>query len=454
MILTAKYVFPISQKPIEDAGVLIHGNKIAAVASAANLLRLHPDEEVKDFGQAAIMPGFINLHSRLERTLLRGTVADEPYASWLLKYVHLISKMSKQDKYDSACIGCLEAIRTGITTLADISFTDGSVRAINEFNMRGVVYHDICSPDKARVSDVMDKVERDLDAWEQIGDSERLSVGISPSPAFETHPLVFTESAKLSRKRDIALQLRLGGSVEELEFISRGTSMFKSPKKNYVELNYVQTPPWLPFGVRPCEFVKNWGAFEADNISVVHAIHVDDNDIRTLRDAKVGICSCPGSEAQLGMGVAPIYEFRQAGIPVGFGSDTPAASETHGMLPEMRFAMLLHRANNFKKFFKSSTVLRMGTLGAAQVLHMDDKIGTLEAGKYADIVAVDLSHSMQIIDINPVSAVINSCTAGDVVFTMVNGKVLYCDNEFTFDANVEGVFEKVKKTRDKLISEI
>ena len=338
--------------------------------------------------------------------------------------------------------------------MADISFTDGSVRAIDEYNMRGVVYHDVCSPDKRRVHDVMDKIDRDLDDWEQIGDSDRVNVGISPSPAFETHPLVYTEAAKLATKRDIALQLRMGGSVEELEFISRGTSMFKNPKRNYVELNYVETPPWLPFGVRPCEFIKNWGAFEADNISVVHAIHVDDADIRTLKESGAGICSCPGSEAQLGMGVAPIYEFRKAGIPVGFGSDTPAATESHGMLPEMRFAMLLHRANNFKKFFKSSTVLEMGTLGAAQVLHMEDKIGSLEAGKFADIVAVDLSHSLQIIDLNPVSAVINSCTAADVVFTMVNGKVLYCDNQFTFDADVPVMFDKVRHTRDKLISEV
>ena len=453
MILTAKYVFPISQKPIEDAGVLVRNGKIVEVDKSAKLLAHYPDEEVKDFGQAGIMPGFINLHTRLERTLMRGTVADEPYAQWLLKYDRLSTKMSKRDKYLAACIGCLEAIRTGVTTVADIAFTEGPVRAIDEYGLRGVIYRDACSPDKDRVPHVIKKVERDIEDWSEMGDSERLSVGLTPSAAFETHPLMFTEAAKLATKKNIPLQLRLGGSIEELEFISRGTSMFKSKNEDYVELNYVETPPWLPFGVRPCEFIKNWGGFEADNLSVVHAIHVDDNDIRTLREAHAGICSCPGSEAQLGMGVAPIHEFVQAGIPVGFGSDTPAATETHGMLPEIRFAMLLHRAMNFKRFFRSSTALRMGTLGAAQVLHKDDEIGALEAGKKADIIAIDMSHSLQIIELNPISAIVNSCTSSDIMFTMVGGNVLYEGGEFSFDVDIERLFYKLRETRDKIASE-
>ena len=248
MILTAKYVFPISSKPIEDAGVLVQGGKIVEVDNALKLVSHYPDEEVKDFGQAGIMPGFINLHTRLERTLMRGTVADEPYAQWLLKYVRLSSKMSKKDKYLAACIGCLEAIRTGVTTVADIAFTEGPVRAIDEYGLRGVVFRDACSPDKDRVAHVIKKVEHDIEDWSEMGDHERLAVGISPSAAFETHPLMFTEAAKLSDKKKIPLQLRLGGSIEELEFISRGTSMFKSPVENYVELNYVETPPWLPLG--------------------------------------------------------------------------------------------------------------------------------------------------------------------------------------------------------------
>ena len=450
MILTAKYVFPISQKPIEDAGVLVRGDKIVEVDYTTNLTKHYPNEEVKDLGQAAIMPGFVNLHTRLERTLLRGTVADEPYTSWLLKYMNYSSKMSKRDKYDSARIGCLEAIRSGTTTVADMASTDGTVNAVNDSGLRAVVYRDVCSPDKNRVDSVMEHVTRDIHAWQDKANSDLVQVGITPSTVFETHPLIYAKASELAAKENLPLQLRLGGSVEELEFVELGTSIFKSSEKHYVRLGYVETPPWLPFGVRPVEYVKNWGAFDADNVSVVHAIHVNDNDIRTLKSHGVGIASCPGSEAQLGMGYAPVSDFLQLGIPVGFGSDTPAASEASGMLREMRIALLLHRANDVHNFLRSSTVLRMGTLGGAKVLHMDDKIGTLEPGKLADITAVDLTKSLQIIELNPISAVINSCSTSDIMLTMVGGNILYENGEFTQDVDYDDLFDKVRSTRAKL----
>ena len=96
----------------------------------------------------------------------------------------------------------------------------------------------------------------------------------------------------------------------------------------------------------------------------------------------------------------------------------------------------------------------MGTKGAAQVLHMDDKIGTLEPGKEADIIAIDMSHSLQIIELNPVSAIVNSCTSSDVMFTMVGGNILYENNHFTFDVDVDKLFNKLRETRDKIAGEI
>lgn len=450
MILCAKYVFPVSEKPIENAGVLIHDDKIVEVGKTRELLSRYPNEDVKDLRMAAIMPGFVNLHTRLERTMLRGTVADEPYAKWLLKTYHLSSKMSNEEKYDAACVGCVEAIRTGVTTVADISFTDNPVRALSEYGLRGVVFRDTCNLEKTEVDKTVEEAKREIYEWQEKTCDDKVKIGVSPSAVFETHPLMFTQCAKLAREENLPLQVRVGGSVEELEFIMRGTSMFRKHASGYVELTHATVPPWLPFGVRPVELLKNWGAFEADQLSVVHAIHVNDADIATFRQFGAGICSCPASEAQLGMGIAPLSDFLKAGLNVGLGSDSPAASEAHGMLSEMRFGMLLHRASYVKRFFKSSQILKLCTLGGAKVLHMDDKIGTLEPGKLADIVAVDLSKSLQIVELNPISAVINSCTSSDVELTMVGGKILYEDGSFFFDQDPLEMLQKMKESRKKL----
>ncbi|MDO4842165.1 MAG: amidohydrolase family protein [Phoenicibacter congonensis] len=449
MILTAKYVFPISSEPLIDAGVLVRDGKIVDVDKTVNLKKHYPNEEFKDLGLAAIMPGFVNLHTRLDRTLLRGTVADEPYTSWLLKYVDFTSKMSKQDKYDSALIGCMEQIRSGITTVADLSGTDGPVKAVSEMGLRGIVYKDVCAPDKERVDDVMNRAVREMDAWGKIADGDRVRVGISPATTFETHPSLFTKVSEYARKNNTPVKLRLAGSREEYEFIRSGTSMFSPDEKGNRNLNYVEVPPWLPFGVSPTQYAKNWGAFDSDDVSVIHAIHVDDDDIRTLKQYGVGIASCPGSEAQLGMGLAKIHEFLQLGIPTGLGSDTPAASEANGMLREMRLTLLLHRATDARSFMKSSTALYLGTLGGAQVLHMDDKIGTLEPGKLADITAVDLRKSLQVLGLNPISAVVNSCSASDVILTMVEGNILYEDKKFTSGFKYSEVAERFSQVRMK-----
>lgn len=435
------------------AGVLVRGEKIVEVDSIDDLRRHYPDEEVIDLGKAAIMPGFVNLHTRTERTLLRGAIADEPYETWLLKTFELNSKLTKQEKADAARIGCLEAIRTGTTTLADIGSTESSLAAMSDYGLRGIVYRDCGGLDTERVEHAAKVAERDINDWSEKYASDLIQVGIVPHHTFETHPLMFRRASEIARKYNLPMQVHAGSSMEELDFIQRGSSMFSQHAVDDVESSYADIPPWMPFGVTPIEFVKNWGAFDTDNVTCVNPVQVSDSDVNVLRKYGVGVCVCPGTEAQLGMGAAPVAEFLENSINVGLGSDSPMASENQGMLHEMRFAMLISRCVNARRYLRSSHALELGTLGGAKVLHMEDKIGTLEEGKLADITAIDLSNSMQVIALNPISAVINSCGSGDVIFTMVNGKILYRDGEFTFDVNGKAILDRVHKARLKLIGE-
>ena len=194
----------------------------------------------------------------------------------------------------------------------------------------------------------------------------------------------------------------------------------------------------------------NWGAFESDNVMMVHGVYVDDHDVAKLKEYDVSVASCPRINAQLGMGVAPLAEFLNNGLRVGLGTDSPAATDSTDMISEMHIGMLIQRAVNPRSFMKSSTMLEMATIGGARALRMDDKVGSLEVGKLADVIAVDLSGSHQTPATDPVSAVVNACTGSDVLMTMVGGNVLYEKSSWHVGVEVARSIARVIEIRSKL----
>jgi len=243
--------------------------------------------------------------------------------------------------------------------------------------------------------------------------------------------------------------MRLAGSREEFNFVMYGSSPFAVHTMD-AKRGYVEIPPWLPTGVTPVRYALNWGAFDAPNVMVVHAVHVTDEDVKKLREHNVSVCVCPRANSQLGMGVAPLDEFLRAGLRVGLGTDSPAATDTTDMLTEMRLGMLLQRSVNTRRFLDTSTILELATIGGARALGLEDKIGSLEIGKRADIIAVDLSSSHQAPTGNPVSAVVNTTTAADVLLTMVDGRILYEKNKWHVDVEVAKNIARVIEIRSKL----
>ena len=150
------------------------------------------------------------------------------------------------------------------------------------------------------------------------------------------------------------------------------------------------------------------------------------------------------------MGVPPLADYLRAGMRVGLGTDSPAATDSTDLFIEMRTGMLLQRAVTRNMFLDSSTMLEMATMGGARALRMEDKIGSLEVGKLADIVAVDLSGSHQTPTTDPISAVVNTAASTDVVMTMVNGQVLYESDQWHVDVQVARNIASVIEIRGKL----
>lgn len=450
MLICAQYVFPVTSDPITNGAVLVRDGKIRDVGQADMLKLRYPDEETVDYGLAAVMPGLVDPHTRLEKTVLRGVAHDVPYATWILSILELGSRLEVSDWYDSAILGGLDALSSGITTVADITSTGAARTAAQKLGLRGVIYREVAAMDKSRVPYAIRSAENDILHWREEVDQDRITIGIAPGAVYAIHPSVFTQVSECARKMNLPVAMRLAGSREEYNFVKRGSSMFAVHTMDDSKRGYVEIPPWMPTGVTPVRYALNWGAFESSNVLVIHAVHVDDDDIKKLREYNVSICTCARSNAQLGMGIAPLGAFLRAGLNVGFGTDSPAATESIDMISEMRMSMLIQRAFDTRRFLDSSTVLELATIGGARALGIDDKVGSLEIGKCADLIAVDLSSSYQTPDADPVSAVVNTCSSSDVLMTMVDGKTLYEKNQWHVDVDVAKNIARVIEIRAKL----
>ncbi len=425
MLLCAQYILPVTQPPIEGGAILVRDNRIIEIGGAQRMKAHYPDEEVRDFGQSALMPGLVDLHTHLEYTALRGIVHDVPYAEWLAAEHAKANMMSRDDRYDSALLGGMEMISGGVTTVADFSSTGASCEVLQDIGLRGVVYRSVGATSKQEVDFALDSALDDIKSWRGNVDNGRISVGIAPKALHACHPTMFKKVNTAANEHHLMVGMHVAGSYEEYKYIRYGSTPLSVRGVSKDEDSLTDRPTWLPTGVTPVNYALNWDAFRSDDVLAVHCVHVDDDDIAKLKQYDVAVAVCTRCNAQLGMGLAPLNKFLKAGIRVGLGTDSPAATDSADMFVEMRLGMLIQRAVNRNEFLDANTMLNLATIGGARALRMEDEIGSLEPGKRADIIATDLSGSRQMPLTDPVAAVVTGVSAADVVFTMVDGKVLY-----------------------------
>ncbi|MBQ3106869.1 MAG: amidohydrolase family protein [Eggerthellaceae bacterium] len=449
MLLCAQYILPVTSEPFQDGAILVRDGRIRDIGKFDALKLRYPDEEVVDYGLAALMPGLIDAHTHLENSVMRGIVHDVPYATWMRAVAECSAKMDVTDWYDSAILGGLDALSSGITTVADITASGAACTATQKLGLRSVIYREVGAMDSRRVDHAMRIAENDIMHWREEVDSERVTIGIAPAAIYICHPSVFTKVAELATRENMPVAMHLAGSREEYNFVKNGSSALRVHSED-VRRGFLEIPPWLPTGVSPVRYALNWGAFEAPNVLAIHCVHVDEEDIKKLKEYNVGVAVCPRCNAQLGMGVAPTNELLRVGLNVGIGTDSPAATDSTDLLNEMRLGMLVQRAVNVREFLDSTTMLEMATIRGARALALDHKVGSLEVGKCADVIAVDLSSSHQTPTSDPVSAVVNTCNGGDVLMTMVDGKILYEKKKWHVDVEVAKNIARVIEIRRKL----
>lgn len=452
MLLCAKYVITVSSSHIEDGAVLVRGDRIVEVGPRKTLCEAHPEEVVRDFGLAVLMPGFVDLHTHLEYAVFRGAVDDVPYTAWKMQVQQKQQRLSPSDWQDSAMLGAMETLRSGITTIADITNSGHSTLAAKAAGLSGVIYREVSTMDKTRVAGHMRRAESDIDAWSEVVSGDPIEIGIAPHSPYTCHPTLFTAAADLAIRRGLPAAIHLAGSRDEYDFVKYGSSNLA---QDFREQSGWHDVAWMPTGVSPVRYVLQWGLFDVPRLLAVHCVQVDEADVDVLAERNVAVAHCPRCNAKLGMGIAPLRMLFEHGLNVGIGTDSPASNNTVDPFDEMRIGLLLQRGmsteRDFFRYFTARTFVRLATIHGARALGLENEIGSLEPGKRADIVAVDLSSSHMVPTADPYSALVHTANQENVVMTMVAGQQLFDREEYvTLDA--ERALARAQEIRVKLRS--
>ena len=446
MLLKAQWVLPISKKPIEDGAVVVEGSTIKAVGKYKRLLSRFPGEEVVDFGKAIILPGFVDLHTHLEYSIFRGLLDDLSYADWKIQLTKKSGALKKGDWELSAYIGALEALQSGITTIADITGSGASLQAAKDAGLRGVIYYEVADMDHTKVPKLIAEAEKTIARWNDTVSGTNLTIGLAPHSPYTVSPPLYKRASEWARQNRLKMCTHLAGSKAEFDFVKFGSGVLPN---EYWDLEGWGDILWQPTGVSPVKYLEEWGVFDGGDVLAVHCVQVNEADIDILKRYNVSVAHCPRCNAKLGMGIAPLSSFAQRNLKVGLGTDSPASNNTMDIFDEMRIGVLLQRGVKGSFDFTAEDFVRMATLGGAEAINMENEVGSLDPGKQADIVVVDMSHSHQTPAREPYSALVYTANQENVMLTMVAGKTLYRDGTYS-TLDEQGILKKSEPIRKRL----
>jgi 5-methylthioadenosine/S-adenosylhomocysteine deaminase len=439
----ADWVLPVAQAPIHDGAVLVGvDGRIAAVGPRA-AIEPPPAADVVELGAAALMPGLVNVHAHPELALYRGALEDLRFRDWILRLVGSKRAALHDPDYDvSARWTMIESLRAGITTLAATEMSAAAAGALGEAGMRGVVYREVFGPDPAQVNDSMRDLRAAVDRLRAESETDLVRIGISPHAPYTVSDALFRAAAEYAVAEGLPVAIHAAESEAEDDLVIRGAGDF-APGLN---ARGIETPVR---GRSTVEMLDRLGVLRARPL-LVHCVRVDADDVARLADTGSAVAHCPVANARLGHGLAPYAELREAGVRVGLGTDSVGSNNRLDLLEEARAGSLLHRARmRSSGFLSPAELLRLVTIDGARALGLDDRIGTLEPGKDADLAAVSLAevHARPVHD--PVAAVFHAARGTDVVLATVRGRVLQRGGRvLTLDAERTG--EQVEEAASRL----
>jgi len=429
-IYCARWVLPILSAPVEGGAVAVEGTRVAGVGARAEVEARFPSAPVEDLGEAVILPGFVNCHTHLELTAMRGFLEPEEgdFFAWLRRVtVARGEAMGEEDLYVSAAWGAVEAARAGVTCVGDASSAGATtMRALRDSGLRGVVFQEAFGPDAREAAAQFDAARAKIDAL-RGGETRLVALGLSPHAPYSVAPSLLGMLARFAVAERLPLMMHAAESEAEQTLLLEGGGIFAAA---YALRGFGFDSP----RTTPVRHLARAGVLDARPL-LAHCVRVDEGDIELLRQHGAGVAHCPKSNAKLGHGRAPLAALLGAGVRVGLGSDSVASNNTCDLLEESRFAVLASRAAGETvdegRALGAADALRLSTRGGAEALNVQHLTGALAEGLEADLVAVRLDAPHLTPAYDPAAALAFSSSGRDVLLTVVAGREVFRDGRVT-----------------------
>ena len=392
--------------------VAVTGDRIVAVGEATLAAQYTARQQV-DCGGQVLMPGLINAHTHAPMTLLRGLADDLRLDVWLLGYMMPVERefVSPDFVRLGTSLACAEMIRSGVTTFADMYYFEEAVaEAATAAGMRALCGQTVLkfpTPDASSFEDSLAAARDFIAAWKG---HPLIVPAVSPHAPYTCTPEILQACSALAVEFDVPLHTHLSETLLEVENSRREHGM-----------------PVIPW-------VKKQSLLEA-KVLAAHCVHVDEGEMRTLHNAGVGIAHNPSSNLKLASGVAPVVQMLQTGLNVGIGTDGPASNNDLDMFTEMHLAAILAKGiSGDPTALPARQALAMATRLGARALHMGDVSGSLEPGKRADLILLDLNalHNSPTFRHDPnglYGQIVYAAKSSDVRSVMCNGRWLMRDRQ-------------------------
>ncbi|MGC9319881.1 MAG: amidohydrolase family protein [Armatimonadota bacterium] len=382
-----------------------------------------PDELIDGAG-CLLLPGLVNAHTHAAMTLFRGSADDMPLEPWLEEKIWPIeAKLTEDDVYWGTTLGAAEMLLAGVTCFNDMyhhpragtrAAMDAGIRMCPSGVLLGIL---------PNAGELLDEA---MAFTAEFADRDDLCIHpmIAPHAPYTCPREMLERVVEAAADLGVPIHIHLAETEDNVQ-----TSM-----ENY--------------GARPVQAMDEVGLFDVP-VSAAHCVHVDETDIEIIADRGVGVAHCPGSNLKLASGMAPVQALVTAGARVGLGTDGCGSNNNLDLLEEARLAALIAKVReDDPTAVPAESALRLATVGGAQALFLDDRIGTLEPGKRCDCILVDLGAPHLYPRHSLVSHVIYSAHAADVRTTIVDGRVLVRDGELTtidLDETVARVAESAER---------
>jgi len=374
------------------------------------------------------MPGLVNTHTHAAMTCFRGLADDLPLMTWLHDHIFPAeAKLTSEMVYQGTLLACAEMILSGTTTFCDMYlFEEAVAQAAREAGMRAVVgevLYDFPSPNYGSVVQGLKYTEALIEKWR---DDPLITIAVEPHSPYLCSPDLLEKTKAIADRNAAPMVIHLSESEHEVAQVR------------------------AKYGKTPVEHLAEIG-FLSPNLIADHCVALSDNDIRLLKDFDVKVAHNPESNMKLASGVAPIPKLLEHGITVGIGTDGCASNNNLDLFQEMDTVAKLHKVHTLDPtVMNARTVVRMATIDGARVLGIGDIIGSLEAGKKADIIIIDTRRPHLIPMYNIYSHLVYAVMGSDVVTAIVDGRVLMEDRVLT-TLDVDEVMAAVNRIAQDII---